>query len=29
MTWAVPEKVEVDGVEKWEVIMPENDLFTQ
>jgi hypothetical protein len=22
-TWAVPEKVEVDGVEKWEVIMPE------
>jgi len=22
-TWAVPEKVEVDGVEKWEVILPE------
>jgi len=23
MTWAVPEKVEIDGVEKWEVILPE------
>ena len=22
-TWAVPEKIEIDGVEKWEVIMPE------
>ncbi len=22
-TWAIPEKVEVDGVEKWEVILPE------
>jgi hypothetical protein len=24
-TWAVPEKVEVDGLEKWEVIMPESE----
>jgi hypothetical protein len=25
-TWAVPEKVEVDGAEKWEVILPENEI---